>query len=173
MRERLYIITSNGKCVRRHWKEKEGIANTDLYCSLDEANAAVNLMNDTNNCSDNTEIKPITIEIDEDTLSFIKSGFSVENIIGRNGDAVKNQFVVTIGDYVIFQSYKSTIAVYNKITRILVVGKHWDYSVTTSKYLKLFIDSYVRNGITYESRDKFRKLLGSGSKSISYDGDLV
>lgn len=59
---------------------------------------------------------------------------------------VKNQFVNESEDVVIFQSYDSIIASYDKKTRLLTLDAYyWDYSRTTSKYLYKFINEYCYN----------------------------
>lgn len=52
----------------------------------------------------------------------------------------KNQFIMEDNKEIIFQSYESTIAIYNKDKKSVVFGKDWDYSNTTRKHLYIFID---------------------------------
>lgn len=52
----------------------------------------------------------------------------------------KNQFLMEDEKKVIFQSYESTIAIYDKKKETIVFGKDWDYSNTTRKHLYIFID---------------------------------
>lgn len=52
----------------------------------------------------------------------------------------KNQFVLEDEKKLIFQSYESTIAIYNKRNKTIIFGKNWDYSNTTRKHLYIFID---------------------------------
>lgn len=61
----------------------------------------------------------------------------VRQFDGRNG-AVKNQFVLTIGNSRLFQSYDSIIV---KIEgdSITLDEKYWDYSKTTGKYRNQFL----------------------------------
>ena len=54
----------------------------------------------------------------------------------------KNQFVMEDDKKLIFQSYDSIIAIYDKENDVMTLGKDWDYSTTTSKYLYKFIDIY-------------------------------
>lgn len=54
----------------------------------------------------------------------------------RSGDAVKNQVVINIDNGQVFQSYDSTIAI--KYKGVIYLTDKYDYSVTTSKYLKQF-----------------------------------
>lgn len=87
----------------------------------------------------------------------------ISNLKNAQGRAVANQFVIntdivgipTIG----FQSYASTICywVQDGDDPFLVVGGHWDYSHTTKKYMKLFINNYT--DLNYENTDQFMKLI--------------
>ena len=52
---------------------------------------------------------------------------------------VKNQFVIEDGYKLTFQSYESTIAIYDRKKHLLTLGRDWDYSTTTIKYLYMFI----------------------------------
>lgn len=62
----------------------------------------------------------------------------VENMKSYRGNVVPNQFVITIGDAVYFQSYESTIA---KVQGgRLTLGLHWDYSPTTRRFLNKFLE---------------------------------
>ena len=63
----------------------------------------------------------------------------VRNMEGSSGKEVANQFIIENNDNVYFQSYKSVCAKYNKKTKKLTVGRDWDYSMTTRKYLYKFI----------------------------------
>ncbi len=54
----------------------------------------------------------------------------------RSGDAVKNQVEIVMNNGVVFQSYSSIIAIKHK--GIVYLTNDFDYSVTTSKYLKQF-----------------------------------
>lgn len=60
----------------------------------------------------------------------------------------KNQFIIEITthnkDYLIFQSYRSEIAIYCYITRTLYVNEYYiNYSKTTSKHLYIFINEFT------------------------------
>lgn len=55
----------------------------------------------------------------------------------------KNQFNISIGDYMIFQSYDSLIAVYDSKLNIVYVNEVYiNYSKTTSKHLYLWLSDY-------------------------------
>lgn len=61
----------------------------------------------------------------------------------------KNQFVIYFNDsngekVICFQSYKTLIAIYHPVNQKLYINYHyWDYSKTTRKHLKLFINEYT------------------------------
>lgn len=56
---------------------------------------------------------------------------------------VKNQFIIEDDEKIAFQSYDSTIAIYDRKKCLLTLGRNWDYSTTTSKYLYMFIYEYT------------------------------
>lgn len=62
----------------------------------------------------------------------------VENITGRTGDAVKNQFILKYENGQVFQSYNSVIAVNIWDDDKYYIGRDWDYSTTTGKYRNIF-----------------------------------
>lgn len=67
--------------------------------------------------------------------------------------------------YYIFISYQTIIAVDFISDGILFVNEqYWDYSKTTMKYLKQFVNDYTR--YTYETKAQFRELI----YSIKEDG---
>ena len=58
-------------------------------------------------------------------------------------EPVKNQYIIavtTCDRTFMFQSYDSLIASYNGTT--LTIGAHWDYSKTTVKYFRQFLQTY-------------------------------
>ena len=60
-------------------------------------------------------------------------------ISNRTGKPVVNQYSITVGNLVIFQSYNTRIAVKDMDTRQLTLDTNaLDYSVTTSRYLYQF-----------------------------------
>lgn len=62
------------------------------------------------------------------------------NLTGRTGEAVGNQFAIRDSENgkSYFQSYNSLVALWDG--KKLTVGKDYDYSKTTAKYLKQWID---------------------------------
>ena len=94
----------------------------------------------------------------------------------RSGRAVANHYVMASGNTVLFQSYDSLIAEYNQESGILKLGRHWDYSVTTMKYLNQFLREYCY--LVYRKlpegksgADSIRKAIDSGL--IVYDENMV
>lgn len=51
----------------------------------------------------------------------------------------KNQFLIKTNNKIVFQSYDSTIAIYDENKQTLKLGKWWDYSHTTRKHLYIFL----------------------------------
>jgi hypothetical protein len=66
----------------------------------------------------------------------------VQNLTSnRSGRPVANQYEITTKDNYIFQSYNSIIAKVNRKTnQITLDDYYWDYSVTTLRYLKQFLN---------------------------------
>ena len=63
----------------------------------------------------------------------------VEQFRNKNGDPVKNQFIIRTEDGVYFQSYNSIIAFCDKKGKITLDADKWDFSVTTGKYRNQFL----------------------------------
>lgn len=79
----------------------------------------------------------------------------------------KNQFHLYGEGKHILQSYDSKVVEISKDK--IVLGRDWDYSITTSKYVYEFLDSYSNiriYGIT-NKRKYIRKLIDDGI--IKYD----
>jgi hypothetical protein len=77
----------------------------------------------------------------------------------RSGNAVPNQFEITNGSKVFFQSYKSMICKIDTVKNIVYLDSYyWDYSRTTIKYLKefLYLNAYYGNLSTDEIRTKIK-----------------
>ena len=80
----------------------------------------------------------------------------VQNIIGFQGNAVVNQFVINTENAIYFQSYRSVVCRIDRQTKQVVLSSHWDYSTTTSKYLYKFLRD---NGIyVYSKKDVLSKI---------------
>lgn len=80
----------------------------------------------------------------------------ITNLINSKGNAVKNQFIISEGDKVTFQSYQRKIAAYDTSDKTLkIYGDFWYYSNTTRKYFKTFINNFTR--FKYEDRQQWLK----------------
>lgn len=78
----------------------------------------------------------------------------VSNMIGHNGEPVKNQFLIQTPNETIFQSYDSVIAKKTNDGKVILDSQYWDYSTTTGKYRNLFLgedkketQNKIKNGI--------------------------
>ena len=92
----------------------------------------------------------------------------VRNLENRQGRNVVNQFVIFDGDKIYFQSYESLVAVWNEKTCKLKLGRDWDYSRTTVKYLKIFTDYYTPYAL--DTKKEIEKLIKTGE--IEYDSSM-
>ena len=63
----------------------------------------------------------------------------VENMVGRSGRAVVNQFVIQTPEGLYFQSYSTVIAVKPLSGPVQLDREAWDYSRTTGKYRNQFL----------------------------------
>jgi hypothetical protein len=81
----------------------------------------------------------------------------------------KNQFVIYYRDnekgLVAFQSYSSLIAVL-KGGMLYINWDKWDYSKTTLKHLKLFVNEYTP--FTYENKAQFTHLIRTCDRVITF-----
>lgn len=93
----------------------------------------------------------------------------------------KNQFVIYGENEIVFQIYKSEIAVYNKLYETLKLGRNWDYSKTTLKHLYIFIDEELPNCYNLKQlhetkysknrKKSIQQLIDNGV--IEYDEELI
>lgn len=92
----------------------------------------------------------------------------VKNMVSpHTGRAVANQFVISSCDTYTFQSYDSTIAFL--MDDNIILGRNWDYSVTTMKYLYAFLKKYAN--LPGLNAAKVRKMIESGE--ILYDDSMA
>lgn len=61
----------------------------------------------------------------------------VQNMRSNKGTTIPNQFIIDGVNFVLFQSYRSPIALKYKGKTYLF--KDWDYSKTTGKYRNMFL----------------------------------
>ena len=64
----------------------------------------------------------------------------VKNMTSGKGNEVPNQFLITTPEGIYFQSYQSTIAFKPYHGKIQLDERTWDYSNTTSKYRRSFLN---------------------------------
>lgn len=91
----------------------------------------------------------------------------VENMENSRGNVVKNQFLIkdTEKGTIIFQSYDSKVCTWSTHNKKLILnGDVWDYSNTTRKFFKQFLESYTN--IKYISKQDFLKLLETKNNNI-------
>ena len=84
----------------------------------------------------------------------------------------KNQYVITYYDngvlYWAFQSYQSLIAIYSPTTKEMAINwSKFDYSKTTSKHLKLFINEYTC--YKYETLKQFTGFIKSNNNIFLFN----
>ena len=58
-----------------------------------------------------------------------------------------------------FYSYKSLVAIYDKNAKILNITNLWDYSQTTLKQFKNFINNYTC--FEYKTKKEFEKIINT------------
>lgn len=93
------------------------------------------------------------------------NAISVQNMVSKNGNKVANQFIITRGNTVLFQSYESAIASIDWDNREIIIGRDWDYSTTTGKYRNLFFDEYFHILNTKKAIKVFYDLMDEERKS--------
>ena len=84
---------------------------------------------------------------------------------------VKDQFIIEDDNVVIFQSYDSVIASYNKKSKVLTLDRYyWVYSRITTKYLYKFINEYCYNVFCCDIHSKVQvKYLINNNKILFED----
>ncbi len=82
----------------------------------------------------------------------------IHQMVNNKGNPIKNQFVIYNNKNTYFISYDSTIA---KITpdRKLILGKNWNYSHTTLKYLYEFLKQNEMPNLA--NKTKLEKLIST------------
>ena len=87
----------------------------------------------------------------------------VENMTSSNGNKIANQFIIKgLNSPIIFQSYDSTVAELTHDNYLIIHGSVWDYSNTTRKYFKQFINE--QTPFHYETKKQWIKLMEEDSK---------
>ena len=91
----------------------------------------------------------------------------------RTGKAISNQFIITDGKTMTFKSYNSIIVEQRGAgggyDDVIIFGKDYNYSTTTSKYLNKFLEMIGYKEIA-NSRDREkaieRGMFYSGNKAV-------
>ena len=83
----------------------------------------------------------------------------VSNMYSHNGNQVPNQFIIDNGNKTIFQSYKTIVAV-KENGEITLDSNALDYSATTTKYLKQFLN-------TSDSKKQLQDKIKSGFYQVA------
>ena len=88
----------------------------------------------------------------------------------RTGKAIPNQFIITDGKETAFKSYNSIIAEQRGagggFDDVVIFGKDYNYSTTTSKYLNRFLEMLGYKEIA-NSRDREKAI----ERGMFYSGD--
>ena len=92
----------------------------------------------------------------------------ISQLINDNNNPAANQFIIEVNNGVIFQSYNSVIAFYNKNNGKVYVTEDWDYSNTTRKHFYIFLRDYCKacgnirkNDIEYEFKQGKYELVSN------------
>jgi|APSaa5957512576_1039674.scaffolds.fasta_scaffold104543_2 hypothetical protein len=64
----------------------------------------------------------------------------VTQLINNKGNAVANHFIIIKGGSTYLQSYNSIVAKIDNFSNEVTLGIDWDYSATTLKHLKTFLE---------------------------------
>lgn len=63
----------------------------------------------------------------------------ITQLINDRGNAVANHFVIYKDGDIYLQSYNSIVAKIETPFKLVILGRDWDYSRTTSRHLKKFL----------------------------------
>ena len=104
----------------------------------------------------------------------------VKNFTSETGKAIPNQFIITDGQTKAFKSYDSIIVEQRGagggFDDVIIFGKNYNYSTTTSKYLNMFLKMLGYKEIA-NSRDREkaieRGMFYSGNKAIYVSVDVT
>lgn len=85
-----------------------------------------------------------------------------------NYKGVQNQFIIDLGDRIIYQSYNSIIAIYSYENDIFQLDyKMWDYSSTTRKYLYKFLTDFGNLGYV-DRKKQVLDFINKGLINLAY-----
>ena len=95
---------------------------------------------------------------------------NVVNFTGRTGRPVPNQLIITDGETKAFKSYNSIIVEQRGagggFDDVIIFGKDYNYSTTTSKYLNRFLEMLGYKEVA-NSKDREKAI----EKGMFYSGD--
>lgn len=93
----------------------------------------------------------------------------VENMRSeRSGKAVPNQFVINTDSEIIFQSYESVVAIYNRQTKIIkIYSGVATQSRTTAKYFRQFLGIYIP--FLFSEGEEIRQIIKEVKKQKWHD----
>ena len=83
----------------------------------------------------------------------------ISNMYSSNGNKVPNQFIIENGSKTVFQSYNTIVAI-KENDNVVLDSNALEYSNTTLKYLKQFLN-------TDESKKSLYEKIESGSYTTS------
>lgn len=84
---------------------------------------------------------------------------TINNLKTAGGNPAPDQFEIRNGSQVLFQSYNSRICIIDFNEDTITFGRDWDYSNTTMKYLKWFLE----DNLNCTAGVKFtRDIIGAG-----------
>ena len=66
----------------------------------------------------------------------------VSQLINAKGNPASNQFVIDLGNRIIFQSYASLIVDINYSEYVITIGDDYNYSRTTGKHRNIFFEDF-------------------------------
>lgn len=69
---------------------------------------------------------------------------NISQLINDNNNPAVNQFIIEVNKGVVFQSYGSIIAFYDKSNSKVYLTEDWDYSNTTRKHFFIFLRDYCK-----------------------------
>ena len=85
----------------------------------------------------------------------------VSQLINNNWNPVANHFIINDSGVEYLQSYQSLVV--KKDESGVTLGKDWDYSRTTVKYLKIFLNEFFDSDL---STNDIRKKIKSGEYKL-------
>lgn len=85
----------------------------------------------------------------------------VKNMTSNKGNKVANQFIIEYGNFTVFQSYKTLIAVYDSKNDTMYQDDKY-YSRTTSKYLNMFVNKYQPLTISKVENSVLHRIIERG-----------